>query len=169
MLRKRCNTERGMAIFSCYTTFTMMTCGWVSAIIDTNYVLVTKYHTLLAKTATNTYCDFNATLTCSVMDEKYNLQCPKLNIYNGIYRNVSFHDMSKFATTSGVSIITLESMKSLSVFNNSSLVSRKICDLSPNNNLSAKTKWQPGETQGAVCCHFISWRKSVSSVETMFA
>ena len=38
--------------------------------------------------------DFNAPLTCSVMDEKYNLQCPKLKIHNRIYRNVSFFNTS---------------------------------------------------------------------------
>ena len=33
------------------------------------------------------------------------------------------------------------------VFNNPLLASRKICDLSPDNNLSDKTKWQKGVTQ----------------------
>ena len=38
---------------------------------------------------TNKYCDLNATLTCSVMDEKCNLQCPKLKTNYRMYRNVS--------------------------------------------------------------------------------
>ena len=33
---------------------------------------------------------FNATLTCSIMDDKCNLQCRKLKIHSRIYRNVSF-------------------------------------------------------------------------------
>ena len=39
---------------------------------------------------TNKYCDFNATLTYSVMNEKYNLQCPKLMQHYRIYRNAPF-------------------------------------------------------------------------------
>ena len=30
----------------------------------------------------NKYCDFNATLACSFMDDKYNLRCSKLKIHN---------------------------------------------------------------------------------------
>ena len=37
---------------------------------------------------------FNATLTCSVMDEKRNSQCPKLEIHNRMDRNVSFLNTS---------------------------------------------------------------------------
>ena len=43
---------------------------------------------------TNKYCDFNTALTCSVMDEKGNLQCPKLKIHNRMYRNGSFSNTS---------------------------------------------------------------------------
>ena len=43
---------------------------------------------------TNKCCDFNAILSCSVMDEKCNLQCPKLKIHHRMYRNVSFSNVS---------------------------------------------------------------------------
>ena len=34
------------------------------------------------------YCDFNASLMCGVMEEKYNLQCPKLQIHSAGSNNV---------------------------------------------------------------------------------
>ena len=40
--------------------------------------------------ATDKYCNFNATLAYSALDEKYYLQCPGLNINYIMYRNVSF-------------------------------------------------------------------------------
>ena len=43
---------------------------------------------------TNKYCDFKSKLRCSAMDEKWNFQCPKLNIYKMIFRNVSFFNTS---------------------------------------------------------------------------
>ena len=43
---------------------------------------------------TNKYCDLNATLTCSVMDEKYNFQYPKLKTHNRMYRSLSFFNNS---------------------------------------------------------------------------
>ena len=39
---------------------------------------------------TNMYCNFNATLVCGVMEEKCNMQCPKLKRHNRVLRNVSF-------------------------------------------------------------------------------
>ena len=56
----------------------------------------------------------------------------------------------KFPATSRVSIITLWIYKILYIFNNWSLASRKFCDRSSDNNLSAKTKWQKGVIQDAV-------------------
>ena len=47
-----------------------------------------------------------------------------------------------------------ESMNILRVFNISLLTPRNICDQLPyNNNVSAKTKWQKGVTQGAASCY----------------
>ena len=56
----------------------------------------------------------------------------------------------------------------LCVYNNPLFASRQICDRSPDNNLSAKTKWQNGVTQGAVYSHLASYRKSSSFVLIMF-
>ena len=51
---------------------------------------------------------FNATLTCSVMDENWNLHCFKFKINNRIYSNVSFLILRlKFPPPSRVSIIAL--------------------------------------------------------------
>ena len=52
----------------------------------------------------------------------------------------------------------------LCVLSNELLVSRKIWDRSPDNNLSAKTKLQNGVAQGAVFFHLVSGRKSPSIV-----
>ena len=41
-------------------------------------------------------------------------------------------------------------------------------DWSPDNNLSAKTKQQNGVTEGAECCHLVSYRKSASFVQIWF-
>ena len=41
------------------------------------------------------YCDFNASLMCGVMEEKYNLQCPKLQIHNAGSNNVSIFNTSQ--------------------------------------------------------------------------
>ena len=43
---------------------------------------------------TNTYCDFNAALIFSLMDEKWYKLCPKLKLNNRIYRNVSIFNTS---------------------------------------------------------------------------
>ena len=40
--------------------------------------------------STNKYYDFDATLTCSGMDKKCSLHCPKLKIHNRMYRNGPF-------------------------------------------------------------------------------
>ena len=58
---------------------------------------------------TNMYCNFNATLVCGVMEEKCNMQCPKLKRHNRVLRNVSFFFILrlKFSLTSRISIITL--------------------------------------------------------------
>ena len=48
------------------------------------------------------------------------------------------------------------------VFNNSLLVSRKICDRSPDNNLGAKNKMTEVVTQYAVYCLLVSYRKTAS-------
>ena len=34
---------------------------------------------------TNRYCDFYTTFMCNVVDEKYNLLCPKSKMYRGMY------------------------------------------------------------------------------------
>ena len=39
---------------------------------------------------TNKYSAFNTTLVCSVMDKQCNLLCPKVNISNKMWTNVSF-------------------------------------------------------------------------------
>ena len=59
-------------------------------------------------------------------------------------------------------------MVMLCVLSNQLIVSRKIWDRSPDNNLSAKTKWQNGVTQGAVFFHLVSSRKSASIVKIVF-
>ena len=57
---------------------------------------------------TNTYCGLNATIPCNVLDEKYNLYCPKLKIWNKIFRKVSILILRhKFPTTIRISVITL--------------------------------------------------------------
>ena len=42
-------------------------------------------------------CNFNATMTCSAMDEKCHMQCPKLKMEKRIYSNVSFLNTSKIS------------------------------------------------------------------------
>ena len=64
---------------------------------------------------TNKYCDFNATLTCSVLDEKYNFQYSKLKIHNKLYSNVSF--LLRCLTCPGYPSLHWESWKILCVFN----------------------------------------------------
>ena len=87
--------------------------------------------------STNKYWDLkNATLKCSVMDERCNLQYPKLKISNRMYRNAYFliHRL-KFATTFRVSVIILWIYRTF------------VCiylEWSPDNKLSAKTKLQNG-------------------------
>ena len=39
--------------------------------------------------STNKYCGFNVTLTCGAIDEKWNLQCPELEVHNRIEGIVS--------------------------------------------------------------------------------
>ena len=57
---------------------------------------------------TNKYCDFNATLKSSSMDEKGYLQCPNIKIHSVIYRTVSFYDtLPKVPSISRLSFITL--------------------------------------------------------------
>ena len=66
----------------------------------------------------------------------------------------------KFPRLPGYLLLDCESMGILCVFKNSLLVSHKICDLSPNNNLRAKMKWQKGLTQASLSCLVIWHRKS---------
>ena len=54
------------------------------------------------------------------------------------------------------------------MLSNELIVSRKIWDRSPYNNLSAKTKLENAVTQGAVFFHLVSSRKSASIVKFMF-
>ena len=54
------------------------------------------------------------------------------------------------------------------MFHNSLLKWRKVINWSPDNNLSAKTKWRNDVTQDAVSCHLLSYRKSASFVQIMF-
>ena len=61
-----------------------------------------------------------------------------------------------------------EFMGILYVFNNWSLISRIICDRSPENDLSAKMTWQNGTTQSAVFCHLVSRWKSASCYQILF-
>ena len=81
---------------------------------------------------TNKYCDFNATAKCSVMDEKYNLQCPKLIIHNRMFRNMSFFNISPKISYSIQYIhpYIVNLWKFLSILNHSLLASRKIYDRS---------------------------------------
>ena len=61
----------------------------------------------------NNYCDFNATLTCNVIDEECNIQCPKSKECNRLYRNVSFFQYfnNDFQQFSGYPSIYCESMR----------------------------------------------------------
>ena len=75
------------------------------------------------------YCDFDKSSLCSVMDDKCNLQCPKLKMHNRIYRNVSFLILRfKCPSTSGYASLHCESMDILCVLNISLLASSKIGD-----------------------------------------
>ena len=77
----------------------------------------------------------NATLMCSVMGGN----AISINLHNRQCRNVSFFILRlKFPTTSRVSILICDSMKILCALNNSLLVSRKFCDRSLDQHLSAE-------------------------------
>ena len=104
--------------------------------------------------------DSYATLVCSFMDEKFRLQCPILKTLNDIYRNLSFFNTSpKCLITFNVSFITLWIYRTF-LFSNLLQASYYICDRSQDNNVSDKTKWQKGVTQGTVSFHLVSYRKS---------
>ena len=45
----------------------------------------------------NKYGDFNVTPTCSVMDDKWNLQCPEKNIYRNLQKCVIFYISPKIS------------------------------------------------------------------------
>ena len=98
------------------------------------------------------------------MDEKCNLQCPILKIHIRVLMNASFFLIfrMKYPQPPGYPSLHCESMVILCVFNDSLLPSRKNCDRSPDNNLSAKTKCQKGATQGVVGCHLLCYRRSAS-------
>ena len=87
---------------------------------------------------TNIATSVQLSCTCRVVDETKNTQCPKWKMHNIIYRNVSFCNTSPKITPNSRVSLHWESMRILCIFNNSFLVSRKIYDLSPNNNLQAK-------------------------------
>ena len=118
---------------------------------------------------TNKYHDFDVTLTCSVMDEKHNLQCLKLKIsQQNVQKCVIFISSPKLTASSRVPINILWICGNVCMFNISLLVWRKICDQSLYNNLSIKSKWQKCVTQGVVSCHLESYRKSGSFVWILF-
>ena len=75
------------------------------------------------------YCDFDANLMCSVMDKRCHFEWPKLKTHG----NVSIFNTSR--NLLGYPALHYVDMKILYV-----------CDLSPDNNLSAKTKRQKGFT-----------------------
>ena len=107
--------------------------------------------------ATNKYYDFNTTLMCSCINEKCNLQCPKLNMQNRMYRSVSFFNTSLKIPHDfqGIHHCIVNLWNIVRAFNNGLLASHKICYRLPYNNLSDKTKWQKGVAQAAAFCHFV--------------
>ena len=91
--------------------------------------------------------------TCSVRYQRYWIECI------GMCHFFMFH-----LKVPRVSIVTLYINGILCMFNNSLLASRKICDRSPDTNLSNKPKCQKGVTQSVVSCQLESYRKSASFV-----
>ena len=100
----------------------------------------------LAPTTTHILWQY-ATLTCSVIDEKCNLQSSKSKIHNRIYRNVSFFKTSEFSklklpSASTVSLITLWIYGNFMYSIIRYWYHAKFVDRSPDNNLSAITKYR---------------------------
>ena len=81
-------------------------------------------------TTINKYCEFNASLTRSAMGEK----CNKITRYTLLCTGMGQVQMCRSLHS--------EYLRILCLFNDSLLVARKIFHRSPDNNFSAKTKWQ---------------------------
>ena len=115
---------------------------------------------------TNKYYDFDATHTCSVKDDKCNLQCPTLKIHNKVYKNMLLFSILglTFSTTSRVPSLHCYIYWYFIHVLWFLLVWRKIWDRSQDSNLRAKTKWQNCVTQRVVSCQLVSERKYTSFV-----
>ena len=125
----------------------------------------------LEPTSNKNNCDIHATLTYCVMDGKGNLQCPKLNVRNRMCRNVYFFNTSPNTSPPPP---PPPPPPQLSGYHNNivDLWGFSMCSTihywhhakpsTSRRNLSNKTKWQHGVTQGPISYNLPSYRKSAS-------
>ena len=106
---------------------------------------------------TNKYGDFEVTLICCAMDEKWNLQCPKFTIHNRMYKKLSFFNTPPRISNNfqgihhyNVNLWKLCGCSLIRYRHHANLVNgRRIT-------IWALKTWQKGVTQGAVSCHLVS-------------
>ena len=104
---------------------------------------------------TNKYCYFNATLTCSIVDERkrYTIECTEMCNFWYLYTLKTFNNFQSIRH-----YIMKLCVPWFDIGTRENFVG------STGNNRIAITKWQNVVAQGATPCHLVSYQKSTSFV-----